>query len=174
MSKQATLQQRLSETLQEKGALLISFYRRGPYYAEVLFKYDEGYWTIQSEAPTQEAELDDWLYTDLIKKQLPNKLMQIRQHPDEYRPENEGRAVPHGLRDPSCFEEFFIEARRNWRDKTWRKGLRAALRAINAAPFGWGLEDGCNGEEFSASLAKNPSYHNGYVLGMALAENNEQ
>lgn len=93
---------------------------------------------------------------------------------DDHRPENEGRALPYEPREFNCFEEFFIEARRNSLCSQWHKGLRAGLRAINAAPFGWGLEDGCMGEDLSPSLAKNSSYHNGYVLGVMLAEDTEE
>jgi hypothetical protein len=67
--------------LREKGADLVSFSRRGPYIAEVVFEYAGQYWKLRSEASrspgwTQET-LEDWLYGDLVGDQLKNKLYSI-------------------------------------------------------------------------------------------------
>lgn len=67
--------------LRDKGADLVSFSRRGPYIAEVVFEYGGKYWKLRSEARrdpgwTQES-LEDWLYGDLVDVQLENKLYSI-------------------------------------------------------------------------------------------------
>lgn len=67
--------------LRDKGANLVSFSRRGPYIAELVFKYAGQYWKLRSEAPrapewTQES-LEDWLYGDLVDVQLRDKLYSI-------------------------------------------------------------------------------------------------
>jgi hypothetical protein len=79
---QFSLKDALEQALRDKGAVLINIYRRGPYRAEVLFRYGGQYWTIESEAPFHEqwtqAALDDWLYGDLVDHQLPQQIAQIQ------------------------------------------------------------------------------------------------
>lgn len=65
----------------DKGLPVIGFYRLGPKAAKVLFYYGDQYWTVESRAPdfpnwTPDA-LDDWLYGEIIEKQLPIKLAEI-------------------------------------------------------------------------------------------------
>ncbi len=63
---------------------VVGFYRLGPRAAKVLFRYREQFWTIMSRAPessnwTSEM-LDDWLYGDIVEKQLPIRLRNIDAH----------------------------------------------------------------------------------------------
>ena len=63
---------------------VIGFYRLGPRVAKVLFRYRDQFWTISSDAPesanwTPET-LDDWLYGDIVEKQLPIRLRHIDTH----------------------------------------------------------------------------------------------
>ena len=65
----------------QKGLPVIGFYRLGPRAAKVLFRYRDQYWIVISRAPenpfwTPET-LDDWLYGDIIERQLPAKLAEI-------------------------------------------------------------------------------------------------
>ena len=64
--------------------MVVGFYRLGPKAARVLFQYRDQFWTITSRAPensswTPEA-LDDWLYGDIVEKQLPRQLRNIDAH----------------------------------------------------------------------------------------------
>lgn len=63
------------------GLPVIGFYRLGPRAANVLFRYRDQFWTVGSIAPNspdwKAAELDDWLYGDIIERQLPVKLAEI-------------------------------------------------------------------------------------------------
>ena len=71
--------------LAEKGLAVIGFYRYGPQKVKVSFRYaPDKYWMIASSAPpsphwTQE-DIDDWLYGDLIDKQLPAAWAKISAH----------------------------------------------------------------------------------------------
>jgi hypothetical protein len=77
-----SLKEAVEQALQDKGAALLNFYRRGPYSAEVLFEYQGQFWTISSQAPFHDewtqAALNDWLYGDLVDVQLPRKLVEIQ------------------------------------------------------------------------------------------------
>lgn len=62
--------------------LSVIFFYRSPKSIEVLFKSHNQFWTVKSSVPkslTLEMEdIEDWLYGNLIKKELPKKLRQIR------------------------------------------------------------------------------------------------
>lgn len=65
----------------QKRLPVIGFYRLGPKAAKVLFHYRDGAWIVMSRAPDNPNwtpdDLDDWLYGDLIERQLPAKLAEI-------------------------------------------------------------------------------------------------
>ena len=64
-----------------RGLTVIGFYRLGPRGVMVLFRSQNQFWTVGSTAPDHQTwtteDLDDWLYGDLTKYQLPNKLAEI-------------------------------------------------------------------------------------------------
>ena len=60
---------------------VISFYR-SPKSIEVLFKLYEQFWTVKSIVPESliiaKEDIEDWLYGNLIKNELPKKIKQIQ------------------------------------------------------------------------------------------------
>lgn len=64
-----------------KGLQVINFYRLGPKAAKVLFRYRDQFWILESRAPESSGwtpdSLDDWLYGEIVEKQLPAKLAEI-------------------------------------------------------------------------------------------------
>jgi len=63
---------------------VVGFYRLGPRAARVLFRHRDQFWTIMSRAPESSSwtpdVLDDWLYGDIVEKQLPERLRVIDAH----------------------------------------------------------------------------------------------
>ena len=61
---------------------VVGFYRLGPRAAKVLFRHRDQFWTIMSRAPESSSwtpeMLDDWLYGDIVEKQLPIRLRNIK------------------------------------------------------------------------------------------------
>ena len=62
--------------------LLVIFFYRSPRSIEVTFKAYNQFWAVKSSIPDslilKPEDIEDWLYGNLIKKELPKKLKQIR------------------------------------------------------------------------------------------------
>jgi hypothetical protein len=63
--------------------LSLIFFYRAPKSIEVLFKLYDQFWTVKSSVPNNSLNLkpedvEDWLYGNLVKKELPKKLKQIQ------------------------------------------------------------------------------------------------
>ncbi len=62
----------LRQAFTEKGLNVINFYRLGRSAAKILFLSQDGYWTLESQAPQNPKmtieQVEDWLYGDLTKK----------------------------------------------------------------------------------------------------------
>jgi len=65
----------------QNNLLVISFYR-SPKSIEVLFKSNNQFWTVKSVVPDllslNKEDVEDWLYGNLVKKELPKKIKQIQ------------------------------------------------------------------------------------------------
>lgn len=62
--------------------LLFKFFYRSPKSIEVVFKSYNQFWSVKSSVPDslslKKEDVEDWLYGNLIKKELPKKLKQIQ------------------------------------------------------------------------------------------------
>jgi hypothetical protein len=62
--------------------LLVIFFYRSPKSIEVTFKAYNQFWTVKSSIPDSlnlnPEDVEDWLYGNLVKNELPKKLKQIR------------------------------------------------------------------------------------------------
>lgn len=68
----------LQAEFKKQGVTLIQLYRRGPFRLDVLFLAHGNYWTVTSTAPRApgwyQADLDDWLFGDIVDCQLASWL----------------------------------------------------------------------------------------------------
>jgi hypothetical protein len=80
-SQPLSLEAAIRSYFDKQGLPVIGFYRLGPKAAIVLFRYRDQFWTVGSTAPDNpdwtSDGLDDWLYGDIMERQLPGKLAEI-------------------------------------------------------------------------------------------------
>lgn len=66
------LNEALRQRFAEKSLDVVSFYRLGRFGAKILFRLNDAYWTLESDAPQSPVmeieQIDDWLYGDIVQK----------------------------------------------------------------------------------------------------------
>lgn len=77
-----SLKNAVTDYFAEKGLEVTGFYRSA-ISVEVIFRFgDAQYWSVKSILPDSlkldQEDIDDWLYGNLIKKELPKKLRKIK------------------------------------------------------------------------------------------------